>query len=64
MKAAPLEPFNFTFQLGLAILLYFILFSISQLIRLLSPVAIDEIATANVESTIGLTFTVGGLASA
>jgi DHA1 family multidrug resistance protein-like MFS transporter len=64
LNAAPLEPFRFTFQLGLAILLYFVLFSISQLIRLLSPVAIDGIATSNVESTIGLTFTLGGLASA
>jgi MFS transporter, DHA1 family, multidrug resistance protein len=63
-KAAPLEPFVLTFQLGLVILLYFALFSLSQLLRLLSPVALDEIASSNVESTIGLTFTVGGLASA
>lgn len=61
---APLPPFRLTFQLGLAILLYFVLFAISQLMRLVSPVAINEITASNVESTIGLTFTVGGLASA
>jgi DHA1 family multidrug resistance protein-like MFS transporter len=61
---APMAPFRPTFQLGLAILLYFILFSLSQLLRLLSPVAIDDITDSHVKSTIGLTFTAGGLASA
>ncbi|MGE0060355.1 MAG: MFS transporter [Dehalococcoidia bacterium] len=64
VAAVPLPPFRPTFQLGLAILLYFALFSISQLMRLLTPVAIDDITDASVKSTIGLTFTAGGLASA
>ena len=59
-----LEPFHPTFQLGLAILIYFVIFTMVQAIRLLSPLAMKAIDPGNVDSTIGLTFTLGGLASA
>jgi len=59
-----LEPFRPTFQLWLAILVYFVIFTMVQAIRLLSPLAVKEIAPGNVDSIIGLTFTLGGLASA
>ena len=61
---AKLEPFHPTFQLGLAIFIYFVIFTMVQAIRLLSPLAVKEIDPGNVDSTIGITFTLGGLASA
>jgi DHA1 family multidrug resistance protein-like MFS transporter len=63
-RGAKLEPFHPTFQLGLAILVYFVIFTMVQAIRLLSPLAIKDIDPGNVDGTIGLTFTLGGLASA
>ncbi len=60
----PLEPFRPSFQLILAIGVYFVIFAASQLIRLLSPVALKDINPGNIDQAIGLTFTVGGLASA
>jgi DHA1 family multidrug resistance protein-like MFS transporter len=59
-----LEPFRPTMQLGLAILVYFVIFTMTQAIRLLSPLKVDAIYTGDVDSIIGLTFTLGGLASA
>lgn len=53
-----------TAQLGLAILVYFVIFTMVQAIRLLSPLAMQEIHTGDVDGVIGLTFTLGGLASA
>jgi DHA1 family multidrug resistance protein-like MFS transporter len=65
-KPAPvkLEPFRPTAQLGLAILVYFVIFTMVQAIRLLSPLAMADIYDGNVDGVIGLTFTLGGLASA
>jgi DHA1 family multidrug resistance protein-like MFS transporter len=62
--AVKLEPFKPTLQLLLAILVYFALFVMTQQVRLLSPIAINQISDANVKETIGVTFTIGGLASA
>ena len=63
-ESTKLEPFHPTFQLGLAILVYFVIFTMVQAIRLLSPLAVKAIDPGSVDSTIGLTFTLGGLASA
>lgn len=61
---AKLEPFKPTAQFGLAILVYFVIFTMVQIIRLLSPIAVKDIDPSGIEGTIGLTFTLGGLASA
>jgi DHA1 family multidrug resistance protein-like MFS transporter len=61
---APLEPFKPTFQLGLVIFFYFIIFSMTQLIRLATPIAIKEIHPEHVSSITGAAFTLAGLASA
>jgi predicted MFS family arabinose efflux permease len=59
-----LEPFRPTAQLGVAILIYFVIFTMVQAIRLLSPLAMEDIYTGDVDGIIGITFTIGGLASA
>jgi DHA1 family multidrug resistance protein-like MFS transporter len=61
-----LEPFHASFQFVLAILLYFVIFAMNQLIRLATPIALRGIegGDANVSGMVGLTFTLGGLISA
>jgi DHA1 family multidrug resistance protein-like MFS transporter len=61
---APLEPFKPSRQLALILFFYFIIFSMTQLIRLATPIAIKQIHPAHVSSITGLAFTLAGLASA
>jgi MFS family permease len=58
-----LEPFSMTVQLGLAIFLSFLLFALTQILRIATPIALKQIESANVEGVTGLAFTLGGLAS-
>jgi DHA1 family multidrug resistance protein-like MFS transporter len=60
----PLEPFKPSAQLMLIIFFYFIIFSMTQLIRLATPIAIKQIHPAHVSSITGLSFTLAGFASA
>lgn len=53
----------FTFQFGLAMFLYFFLFAANQLIRTLTPVAIEEIAGHKATGAVGVAFTLSGLTS-
>ena len=62
--SAPLEPFRPNAQFTLAVVAFFAIFSLAQLLRLVTPIAIKAAAPENVEGLTGLTFTVGGLASA
>jgi DHA1 family multidrug resistance protein-like MFS transporter len=52
-----------TLQFALAIFLYFFLFAANQLIRTLTPVAIEEIEGHRVTGVVGLAFTLSGVAS-
>lgn len=64
-KAAKLEPFKWTFQFGLAVLLYLVLFAINQLVRFVTPVDLKSITHAdNVKSISGVLFSLGGAVSA
>ena len=61
---APLEPFRPNSQFALAVLAFFVIFSLAQLLRLVTPIALNELSPDNVEGLTGLTFTLGGLTSA
>ncbi len=63
-KAEPLEPFRPSPQLILILFFYFIVFSMTQLIRLATPIALKGIHPAHVSGITGLAFTLAGLASA
>lgn len=57
-------PFKPTLQLGLAILLYFSLFALGAFRAISTPIALKEIAGPDVAAINGLTFALGGVASA
>lgn len=59
-----LTPFKPTLQLGLAILLYFSLFALSAFRTIATPIALKDIAAGDVAVVNGVTFALGGLASA
>lgn len=64
-ERAPLEPFKANYQLLLAIFLFFVIFAMTQLIRLATPISLKEIhGEQGVGAITGLTFTLAGLASA
>jgi DHA1 family multidrug resistance protein-like MFS transporter len=58
-----LEPFRITPQFALAVFTFFILFTLTQLLRLITPIALKAIDSEGVEGATGLTFTLGGLTS-
>jgi DHA1 family multidrug resistance protein-like MFS transporter len=60
----PLEPFKPTTQLALAIFLFFVVFAMTQLLRLATPIGLRLIHDGDVRGITGLAFTLGGLASA
>lgn len=62
--AIPLEPFKPTFQFALAILLYFSLFAQNAFRSIATPIALKDIAGPDVTVVTGLTFALGGIASA
>ena len=62
--AIALPPFRPTLQLGLAILLYFSLFAMGTFRAIATPIALKDIAGANVTAVTGLAFALGGIASA
>ena len=62
--AVAIAPFRPTFQLGLAILLYFSLFALGAFRSIATPIALKGIAGSDVAAVNGLTFTLGGVASA
>lgn len=61
---APLEPFRPSLQLVLVIFVFFVVFSMTQLIRLATPIALQDIHGRDVRGITGLAFTLAGLASA
>jgi len=63
-SAQPLEPFRPTRQLALVIFFFFIIFSLTQLIRLATPVVLAQMEASNVNGVTGIAFTLAGLASA
>jgi len=62
--AAALAPFKPTLQFALAILLYFSLFALTTFRSVATPIALKDIAGASVTEATGLTFALGGIASA
>jgi predicted MFS family arabinose efflux permease len=62
--AIALVPFRPTLQFALAILLYFSLFALTTFRSIATPIALKDIAGANVTAVTGITFAVGGIASA
>jgi DHA1 family multidrug resistance protein-like MFS transporter len=60
----PLEPFRPSLQLWLVLFFYFVVFSLTQLLRIATPIALKHIQESNVKGITGLAFTLGGLASA
>jgi DHA1 family multidrug resistance protein-like MFS transporter len=61
---APLEPFKPTTQLALVIFLFFVIFSMTQLLRLATPIGLRMLHEGDVRGITGVAFTLGGLASA
>jgi DHA1 family multidrug resistance protein-like MFS transporter len=61
---APLEPFTPTRQFTLMVVAFFVLFSLQQLLRLVTPLALKDLSPGNENDLTGLTFTLGGLTSA
>ena len=59
-----LAPFKPTLQFALAIFLYFSLFALTTFRSVATPIALKDIAAANVTEATGLAFTLGGIASA
>jgi DHA1 family multidrug resistance protein-like MFS transporter len=59
-----LEPFRPNLQFVLAVFFFMMIFAMAQLLRIVTPVALQEIEMSNVEGITGVTFTLGGLASA
>ena len=62
--AIALEPFRPTLQFALAILLYFSLFALNAFRSIATPFALKDIAGPEVTVVTGLTFALGGVASA
>jgi len=62
--AIALPPFKPTLQFSLAILLYFSLFALTTFRTIATPIALKDIAGANVTEVTGLAFALGGIASA
>ena len=62
--AIALPPFKPTLQFALAILLYFSLFALGAFRSIATPIALKDIAGANVTAVTGLAFALGGIASA
>ena len=62
--AIALAPFKPTLQFMLAILLYFSLFALATFRSIATPIALKDIAGANVTEATGLAFALGGIASA
>ena len=62
-KATELEPFHLSFQLSMAIFLYFVLFATSNLIRVAVPIELKGITGTDVTSMTGIAFTLGGVTS-
>lgn len=60
----PLEPFKPTFQLVLIIFFYFVVFAMTQLLRIATPIALKEIHDQDVKTISGIAFTLAGFASA
>ncbi len=61
----PLEPFKASRQLMLVIFFFFVIFSMTQLIRLATPIALRNIhGEHGLEGITGIAFTLAGLASA
>jgi MFS family permease len=59
-----LEPFHWSYQFALAVLVYFTVFAANQLVRLATPTALQAIeGRTDVEGIAGLAFTLAGLAS-
>lgn len=48
---------------AVAVSLYFALFAATQLVRLATPVALEDLAGGEVETLVGIAFTIGGAAS-
>lgn len=64
-KKTQLEPFNMTFQFLLAILMYFTIFALNQLTRIITPITLRAIEnTPDVEGHSGIAFSLAGLVSA
>jgi len=59
-----LAPFKPTRQFALAILLYFSLFALATFRSIATPIALKDIAGANVTAVTGLAFALGGIAGA
>jgi DHA1 family multidrug resistance protein-like MFS transporter len=60
-----LEPFKWSFQFMLAILMYFMIFAMNQLTRFITPVALRAIENRpDVEGHSGIAFSLAGLVSA
>jgi len=62
--AIELPPFRPTLQFALAILLYFSLFAMGAFRSVATPIALKDIASANVTEATGLAFALSGVASA
>ena len=62
--AIALEPFRPTLQFSLAILLYFSLFALNAFRSIATPIALKAIAGPSVTAVTGVTFALGGVASA
>jgi DHA1 family multidrug resistance protein-like MFS transporter len=62
--AIALAPFKPTLQFALAILLYFSLFALATFRSVATPIALKDIAGANVTEVTGLAFALGGIAGA
>lgn len=64
-KKKQLEPFHMSFQFLLAILMYFTIFALNQLTRIITPVALRAIeGHADVAGQSGIAFSLAGLVSA
>ena len=63
-KRTAIEPFKWTFQFALAVLLYLVLFAFNQLVRFVTPVDLKSITDSDVKSISGILFSLGGAASA
>ena len=59
-----LEPFKPTRQFALMVFAFFVLVALQQLLRLITPLALKDLAGGDVKGITGVTFTLGGLASA
>ena len=59
-----LEPFRPSLQFGIAVLVFFVLFSLMTFRSVATPIALKAIAGENVTEATGIAFTFGGIASA